>query len=73
MTFGRWKVIKRVDDYVTPSGNKFIQYECECSCKNKTRRNVLANSLRTGKSTSCGCVHNENAKRVAQKKFFNSF
>ena len=67
--FGRWKVIRRVDDYITPSGNRFVQYECECSCKNRARKNVLANALKSGKSSSCGCIQREKAKETAHQNF----
>ena len=46
--FGRWKVIKY-------SGNK--KWLCECSCENKTVREVDGNSLKRGLSKSCGCLH----------------
>ena len=45
--FGRWKVIKY-------SGNK--KWLCECSCENKTVREVDGNSLKRGLSKSCGCL-----------------
>lgn len=48
--FGRWKVIKY-------SGNK--KWLCECSCENKTVREVDGNSLKRGLSKSCGCLQKE--------------
>lgn len=68
-TFGRWNVIRRIDDYITPSGNKFTQYECVCSCAEHTRRAVLANALKSGRSTSCGCSHAEVCRDTARSNF----
>lgn len=65
--FGEWHVIKRVDDYITAGNNHFTQYECRCSCG--TVKKVLANALRSGRSTSCGCV----AKRIAKSTASHNF
>ena len=59
--FGRWKVIKY-------SGNK--KWLCECSCENKTVREVDGNSLKRGLSKSCGCLQKEKtALRTIGKKY----
>src|ERR1043166_7168154 len=47
--FGRWLVLERV-------GKEFA-WRCRCDCG--TEKRVLANSLRDGRSTSCGCYANE--------------
>ena len=47
--FGMWKVIK-VNGY--DNQNKIL-WLCECECGNE--RNVSGNSLRSGRSNSCGC------------------
>lgn len=36
MIFGNWKVLKRIDDYINPSGYHQTQYLCECQCSAKT-------------------------------------
>jgi hypothetical protein len=52
--FGRWTVIKEVVSL--NSNRKFL---CECSCENKTQKEVALCRLRSGSSTSCGCFHKE--------------
>lgn len=59
MTFGRLKVIKRVEDYITPSGYKLIQWLCECSCEDHTLVKVAGQSLKNGDTKSCGCIKRE--------------
>ena len=56
MTFGNWKVLKRIEDYIAPSGFHQTQYLCECQCKDKTIRPQLAINLKSGKTRSCGCL-----------------
>jgi hypothetical protein len=47
--FGRWTVIRRAED--TPRGQ--ARYRCRCACGRE--RAVVATSLTTGRSMSCGC------------------
>lgn len=49
LKYGKWKVIKI--DKTHTSGHKHWICECECG----TIRSVDGNTLRNGKSTSCGC------------------
>lgn len=52
-TFGYWKVIERAEDYKDGSA----RWLCECECgKRKIHR---ANTLKNGKSKSCGCHKND--------------
>lgn len=48
--FGRWITIEEVE---RKNGRR--RFLCECSCKDKTRRNVDLGSLLNGSSQSCGC------------------
>ena len=48
--FGFWLVQNR-----TINSKGKVQWMCVCECGKK--KNVTANSLRTGNSTSCGCNH----------------
>ena len=57
--FGNWKVLKRIEDYVTPSGYTHTQYLCECQCENKTIKPQLSSNLKAGKTRSCGCLLRE--------------
>lgn len=65
--FGEWLVLYRDEDHVTPKGFKFTAWRCRCSCG--TERTVLANALLSGRSTSCGCVHNAKQRNVARNNF----
>lgn len=63
--FGRLTVVKRVEDYVSPSGQKLVQWLCECECGNKTI--VQSCILRHGKTASCGCLRNEVVSKINTK------
>lgn len=54
MKFNRLTAMRRIQDYITPSGNPLTQYECRCDCGNYL--NVLAMNLVSGNSQSCGCI-----------------
>ena len=61
-TFGRLTVLDRADDYVSPSGNKMVQWHCKCNCGRDVV--VAGNLLKRGKTRSCGCLKAElNANR----------
>lgn len=57
MRFGRLRVLNRVGDHVTPSGQRLVQWNCKCDCGSLTER--IASSLTRGGSTSCGCMRRE--------------
>lgn len=52
--FGRLTVIKRIKSKVFPSGQKQSQYLCKCECGKLTV--VISRNLKSGNTTSCGCV-----------------
>lgn len=57
--FGKLTVLERVDDYISPNtGKRYVRWKCRCDCGNETE--VFANSLRTGKTASCGCLLRKN-------------
>lgn len=58
--FGKLTVIERVDDYVNPSGRKLVRYRCRCDCGNEIF--ALANALRNGDVSSCGCMGRSKAE-----------
>jgi hypothetical protein len=51
--FGRWTVLSLSPER---QGHALL-WQCHCDCG--TERNVLGNSLHSGKSRSCGCLHRE--------------
>ena len=55
--YERLTVIKRVDDYISPSGSRKVQWLCKCECG----KEVIAtgNNLKNGNSKSCGCYNRE--------------
>lgn len=55
--FGRWRVVSK--SHVSNYGAVF--WRCQCDCGEE--RAVAAESLRSGKSTSCGCAHREAVTR----------
>lgn len=54
-TFGRLTVLYKLDKKST-SGK--IMWRCKCSCDGK-EIDVIGNSLVTGNTKSCGCIHSE--------------
>lgn len=45
-------VVSRADDYVNPSGNRFVQWNCRCSCGKMCVKRGTA--LTSGTAKSCG-------------------
>ena len=62
--FGRWTVLNRAEDYISPKGHHIIQWLCKCDCGNY--RNVLGSTLRQGKSKSCGCLQKEIVSKIGK-------
>lgn len=56
MVFGRLTVIRQADDYINRSGKHYSQWLCSCSCKEHNECIVSGANLKSGHSTSCGCV-----------------
>lgn len=58
MTFGRLTVIKQVET----NSNKKICYLCKCECGNTCK--VVAQSLTTGHTKSCGCTQSHGNETI---------
>ena len=58
--FGRWNVIKRLEN----DKNGSVQWLCRCSCKTKTKAIINSNVLTSGHSKSCGCYKREKTSEV---------
>lgn len=52
-TFGRLKVLRHAEDYVTPKGAKYPR--CVCACECGTKKEIIVYQLVSGKVVSCGC------------------
>ena len=56
--FGRLTVTGEAEPYVDPkSGRKYRRWHVLCDCGNT--KAVAENNLRSGRTTSCGCVRND--------------
>lgn len=73
MTFDRLTVVKRAEDYVSPSGCHSVQWLCQCECGKEVI--IKAISLTSGVTKSCGCLSKDVARKQAAKNFkkYNSF
>lgn len=73
-TFGNWKVIERVADKISKSGQARAAYLCECQCEKKTKKIVLAQNLKSGWSKSCGCLISKiNSEKGEQRRKKNKY
>lgn len=63
--FGRLVAIRRDGSYVAPNGRKSAKWLCACDCGNTV--SVIARSLVTGHTKSCGCLMREVNSRQATK------
>lgn len=66
--FGRLKVVKFWGRKTNSNGTT-LMFECECECG--TKRTVAKDSLVSGSTQSCGCLHSEITKRVTTVHGFN--
>lgn len=62
--FGDLTVIELIEPYINPSGRKLIQYKCQCSCGKYIK--ALADILRRGEVTSCGCKLNSKGELIVK-------
>ena len=63
-TFGRWTVLSEAE----PRGYAYY-WLCECSCENHTRREVLQDTLVSGRSKSCGCIKSKKKSETTMLHF----
>lgn len=63
--FGKLTALYRVQDYVSPSGNRKTRWMCLCDCGNYAI--AQASQLKSGNTKSCGCRKIEAAKENAAK------
>lgn len=60
--FGRLTVIKRAADR-----NKHVYWQCKCDCGNPELIEIEGSSLKSGKTTSCGCYGRERRLKANTK------
>ncbi len=63
--YNRLTIIRRVDDYISPSGRKDARVLCKCDCGNE--KIVRLCHVKSGYTKSCGCLHIEKCI-INQKK-----
>ena len=61
--FGRLSVISRANDYISPTGIATPMWKCKCDCGNTVF--VHGNSLRYGRTLSCGCYVKERTSEAS--------
>lgn len=66
--FGRLTVLEQATDYVKPNGIHSARWLCQCSCEQKTKKIVLGESLKSGATQSCGCIHFEFISTLNKKE-----
>lgn len=54
LRFGKLTVIKQVEDRIS-SGKRFSMWLCKCDCGKS--KEIFGNTLKSGKTTSCGCKY----------------
>lgn len=57
---GRLTILRRADDYISPSGTRHVRWLCLCDCGKETVVDV--NQLVQGKTKSCGCLRQDNSR-----------
>lgn len=57
--FGRLTVIKRAEDYVSPSGQRKTQWLCQCICGSQPIVVKYSNLTKKNGQKSCGCIKSE--------------
>ena len=65
--YGKLTVLERGDDYISPSGEHKITWKCQCECGNIVT--VNGDSLRRGKTLSCGCYRIKQVSNRCDKKY----
>lgn len=61
---GRWEIIGTAPDRFTPKQQRIPHWKCRCTCGSGIVKDVSDNSLKTGNSTSCGCVQLESINKL---------
>lgn len=63
----RLSVIKQAEDYIKPNGKHEAQYLCKCNCDEHNIIVVRADYVKSGHTTSCGCIQKEKISQISKK------
>lgn len=70
----RLTVIKRVEDYIQPSGRRVPQYLCKCNCGSGKEIISTSHRIKNGTTKSCGCLHKEAVTKTGKNnKKYNDY
>lgn len=69
--FNKWTVISRANNKTVPSKQKKTHWTCKCECG--TVKDVYMDSLKSGKSKSCGCNWGKPDGEAAKRQTFNLY
>jgi hypothetical protein len=61
-TFERLSIVKRLENHITEGGTTFSKWLCRCVCGKEIP--VIGIDLKSGKTRSCGCLHDEHIQKV---------
>lgn len=70
-TYNKWTVIKRGHSKQTPKGQTKTYWNCKCSCGKI--KDVYMDSLKSGKSKSCGCTKGREQGDAAKHMAYNLY
>ena len=65
--FGQLTVLCQAEDYVSPQGQHYAQWLCQCDC-GSTPKIVHQSSLKNGDTTSCGCHQKQKVYDISCKE-----
>lgn len=72
--FGKLTVVKQVEDYISPKGEKRARWLCECDCDDKNQIITDGTLLKNGSTRSCGCLQKKVVSQIGKvKKKYNTY
>lgn len=66
--FGRLIVLGRAPNHITPGGQSKAMWYCICNCGSNKILTVMGTHLKSGHTTSCGCIQVERAIEANTKR-----
>ena len=63
----RLTVLEQAEDHIDKNGNHHACWLCECCCEERNQIKVIGTNLRSGHTTSCGCITKESIRNLFKK------